>query len=215
MFQHLYIVFTFIIFANPLLSKAEHISILVTDNQGNPVQNAVVQLIGESAVNNKEQTSKKIDQRNSQFDPHIVAVTQGSKVSFTNYDSINHHVYSSSKIKSFEMKVLHNNESAPVVFDKPGVVMLGCNIHDWMLSYVFVSESPYHGTTDQAGYAKFDAPKAENYQIKVWHPRLNADSLKRSETVNVRGELEHTYLIKEELLPDNNLENDLDDFDNY
>jgi hypothetical protein len=61
-----------------------------------------------------------------------------------------------------------------VVFDKAGVVVLGCNIHDWMVGYVYVSESPWFAKTGADGTATLSLPPRA-YVVRVWHPQLVQD----------------------------------------
>lgn len=112
-----------------------------------------------------------MDQVDSQFAPRVLAVTVGSRVSFPNRDDIRHHVYSFSSAKRFELPLYSGTPSEPVLFDVPGVVALGCNIHDWMIGYVHVLDTPYHAVSGEQGAASIRAP-AGRYQLRVWHERL-------------------------------------------
>ena len=112
-----------------------------------------------------------LDQRNTQFVPRVSVVTVGTPVSFPNSDNVRHQVYSFSPAKRFELPLYSGKPAAPVVFATPGVVELGCNIHDWMLAYVVVVDTPYHAITDARGQARIQAP-AGTYTLRVWHPGL-------------------------------------------
>jgi len=93
-------------------------------------------------------------------------------VDFPNHDSIRHHVYSFSPAKRFELPLYIGQPAAPVQFDTPGVVVLGCNIHDWMIAYVYVADSPYYTRSGEDGMASLGPLPAGRYQVRVWHPRL-------------------------------------------
>ena len=84
-----------------------------------------------------------IDQRDKQFIPYVTALQVGTSVWFANTDKIRHHVYSFSPAKKFELPLYAGVPAEPVVFDQPGFVTLGCNIHDWMIAYVAVLTTPY------------------------------------------------------------------------
>ena len=113
-----------------------------------------------------------VDQVDKQFVPYVKAVLVGSKVRFPNSDNIRHQVYSFSAAKKFELPLYAGANAPPVVFDKPGVVVLGCNIHDWMVGYIYVSETPYFAKTEAAGTASIaDLPPGE-YTVRIWHPSM-------------------------------------------
>ena len=83
-----------------------------------------------------------VDQIDKEFVPYVKPVRTGSFVQFPNKDHIRHHVYSFSAPSKFELPLYMGTPAQPVLFDKPGVVKLGCNIHDWMIGYVYVTDSP-------------------------------------------------------------------------
>lgn len=110
-----------------------------------------------------------MDQKHKQFVPHVLAIRTGSPVTFPNSDNIRHSVYSFSPAKRFELPLYSGEPAAPVEFETAGVVTLGCNIHDKMIGYIYVSDSPWFGVTDSDGRAGFDVPPGE-YSITFWHP---------------------------------------------
>jgi hypothetical protein len=95
-------------------------------------------------------------------------------VDFPNSDSIKHHVYSFSKAKTFELQLYKELNAEPLLFSTQGSVELGCNIHDWMLGYIFVVDTPYVGKTDMQGNLTLELPDGE-YQLDVWHPRIQEE----------------------------------------
>jgi hypothetical protein len=109
-----------------------------------------------------------------QFHPFVLVVPVGAKVSFLNLDPTRHHVYSFSPAKQFELKLFAKDQSRTVVFDKPGVVALGCNIHDAMTAFVYVADSLWTAKTGTNGIVRFtDAPGTPG-RVSVWHPYLKA-----------------------------------------
>ena len=115
----------------------------------------------------------ELDQKGREFVPHVLPVRVGTPVFFPNSDDIQHHVYSFSPPKRFEIKLYRGTPAEPVVFDQPGIVALGCNIHDWMLGYVYVTDAPYFTRTDASGHWTLNLP-AGDYELALWHP--DADS---------------------------------------
>ena len=147
---------------------------VVKDHRGKPVSDAVVlatPLDPKSAPRAKPQTVA-IDQVDKQFVPYVEAVFVGWKVRFPNSDNIRHQVYSFSPAKRFELPLYGGKDAESVLFDKPGVVVLGCNIHDWMVAYVYVSETPYFAKTGAAGTAAIDDLPPGDYTVRVWHPSM-------------------------------------------
>jgi plastocyanin len=160
--------FSSVFFSTTMLQAAPQ-QILVTDQQGQPLADAVVELLDPA---NKAYRSKpaEVAQQDLTFRPFVSAVQAGTPVDFPNQDKTRHHVYSFSPAKVFELKLYADKPEAPVLFDTPGVVALGCNIHDYMQAYVYVGESPFLAVTDDKGVATFDEVPAGGYQLKLWHP---------------------------------------------
>ncbi|WP_236207724.1 methylamine utilization protein [Pseudomonas tohonis] len=142
----------------------------VVDGQGQPLGNAVLSLKGPSGSAAIPDTGV-MDQRDKQFAPYVLAVHTGTAVSFPNSDNIRHHVYSFSPAKRFELRLYQGTPAAPVVFDKPGVVVLGCNIHDWMLGYVYITDDPFLAVSDDTGRLALDLPPGR-YTASLWHPQV-------------------------------------------
>lgn len=145
----------------------------LTDQQAQPLPNAVVALTTASDEYPAAAPGAQavMDQVKRQFHPHVLAIQQGTLVSFPNSDDILHHVYSFSTPKPFELELYHGKASQPILFDKPGVVVLGCNIHDQMLGYIYVSASPWLAVSDAQGNAELAGVPAGRYQVTLWHPR--------------------------------------------
>ncbi len=140
------------------------------DQQGQPLANAVLTLKGGGAV--PAGTLKAdMDQRNQEFVPQVLAVRTGTQVYFPNSDDIRHQVYSFSQPKRFELRLYEKTPSEPVQFDKPGLVVLGCNIHDWMVGYIYVTDDPWFGVTDANGQLKLDHLPPGRYTATLWSPQ--------------------------------------------
>jgi plastocyanin len=182
---------TFALLAAALPSAAAEISVTVVDREGRGIEEAVVTATsaGGKVLPVSVPRAAVMDQRDRAFVPRVLAVSVGSQVEFPNNDSVSHQVYSFSAAKRFQLALYKGETHPPVMFDQPGLVVLGCNIHDSMVGYIYVTPAPYFGTTDASGILKLkDLPKDE-YQIVVWSPYI-ADppaSLSRSVRVEADG----------------------------
>ncbi|MFZ6654584.1 methylamine utilization protein [Undibacterium sp. TJN19] len=146
--------------------------IQVVDNAGQPVQDAVVyaELAGGPA--STKSASAEIQQKDRKFMPFVTAVQTGTSISFPNNDTVRHHAYSFSPAKQFELKLYSGKPAAPIVFDKAGTVVVGCNIHDQMVAYIHIVDTPYFAKTDASGTARLPNIPAGKYVLKTWHPKL-------------------------------------------
>ena len=159
--------------ASPLV--AAPLSVRIVDASGKPVRDAVVTLYPASGARPAVSGGRYvIAQQNLQFRPFLTVVPVGADVSFPNLDPTKHHVYSFSAAKKFELKLFAKDQSRTVHFDKPGVVALGCNIHDQMSAFIVVTDSAWTARTNAQGVASFgEAPNGPS-RLTVWHPYLRA-----------------------------------------
>src|SRR5690606_20649669 len=151
---------------------AEDFGLAINDNQGRGIEHAVVALVPLKEISSNQRDAAVMDQRKNTFVPHVLAIQSNSLVYFPNSDDIRHHVYSFSPAKRFELRLYKDTPSAPVLFDQPGVVVLGCNIHDWMVGYIYVTDHPWFAVSDAQGRLTIDGLPAGSYQVSLWHPRL-------------------------------------------
>jgi len=113
-----------------------------------------------------------MDQRQKQFVPNILVIQTGTGVDFPNSDQIEHQVYSFSQAKTFQLSLYAGHKYPPIVFDRAGLVVLGCNIHDQMIGYIYVTDSPFFARSDESGqWSVHDLP-AGRYRLTAWHPRI-------------------------------------------
>lgn len=155
-------------------ATAGELSVMVKGARGGPVADAVVSLVPlDGAAPPATGAAASIGQQNQEFSAYVTVVQAGSRVVFPNQDTVQHHVYSLSKAKKFELPLYNPGQNESFVFDVPGLVTLGCNIHDWMLAYLVVVPTPWFAKTDAAGQATVAAP-AGRYRLELWHPRLAA-----------------------------------------
>ena len=163
-----------LVLAAPL--AAAPLTVRVADSNGRPVRNAVVTFYPSGGAARAPRPGGRyvVSQQNLQFHPFLTIVPVGADVSFPNFDNTKHHVYSFSAPKRFELKLFAKDQSRTVHFDKPGVVALGCNIHDQMSAFIVIADSAWTARTNAQGVVAFnDAPSAPG-RLTVWHPYLRA-----------------------------------------
>ena len=156
-------------------AAAASLVVAVSDDGGKPVEDAVIELAAEKpAVTSHVPAEASIDQRREMFTSLVSLVRKGGHIVFFNHDTTMHQVYSFSAVKQFQFEIRQGQHSDPVTFDKPGVAAVGCNIHDQMITYVYVSEAPYAALSGPSGQAKFEDLPPGTYEARIWHPRLRS-----------------------------------------
>jgi plastocyanin len=171
-------------------ADAGAIAARVTDAAGQPLADAVVYAMprGAKPPAPTPPTERVVmDQRDQEFMPYVLPVRVGTPVYFPNSDDTRHHVYSFSPAKTFELPLYAGTPAAPVVFDKPGAVALGCNIHDWMVAYIYVVDTPWFGKTADDGAARLATLPAGEYEVRAWHPRLTGPADATAKRVRVEA----------------------------
>ncbi|MDP4536111.1 methylamine utilization protein [Alkalimonas collagenimarina] len=153
-------------------ATAEVWQFTIMDQHGEPLDDAVVELVSLDTTQSHTGSTQQatIKQQSLNFVPFVSAVQVGTLIDFPNFDRTRHHVYSFSAAKVFEIQLYHDRPEEPIEFDTAGIVALGCNIHDYMEAYVYVSESPLVAVTDEQGQAHFTHLPAGDYQLTIWHP---------------------------------------------
>ncbi len=152
------------------VAHAAALTVQVLDASGQALQDAVV--YAEAAAGHappKLQKIVEIEQKGRRFIPLVTAVQAGTSIAFPNNDTVRHHVYSFSPAKVFDLKLYTGQPENPVTFDKPGTVVIGCNIHDQMVTYIHVVPTPHFARTDANGKARIEGLAAGKYQLKAWH----------------------------------------------
>ena len=186
----------------PAATQPPGVETTVKDERGKPVADAVVSLTAPGAPAPPRTAGAIVDQQNKEFVPAVLAVTVGTPVTFPNRDNIRHHVYSFSSPKKFELPLYIGTPAAPVVFDRPGSVVLGCNIHDWMVGHVYVLSTPYFVKTPESGQARIADVPPGAYEARVWHPRLKIDTEKTARPLVVSAGAPATVIFTVDLKPD-------------
>jgi plastocyanin len=198
------------------ICQAGNVEVWVFDNNNKPVVNVAVHLNNQNIVSLPVvQDMPIMDQIKKQFSPHILVVQKNTQIRFPNSDLIKHHVYSFSPAKVFQLKLYKGLNADPLLFSKTGVVELGCNVHDSMLGYIYVVDTPYFGKTDANGRFSIEVPDAD-YQVRLWHPQIQdgMDSLLKTLAVNGRSNI--SFTLQQTLLPSSVLyEQDTEEFGDY
>jgi plastocyanin len=157
---------------SPVLQALE---LRVVGSDGEPMPGATVREVSGRFSPPELPGTAVVDQRDRRFAPHVTVVAPGAAVTFPNSDDTRHHVYSFSEGNAFELKLYRANEAPPVDFETPGVVTLGCNIHDNMKAYIVVAEEPGVALADEQGRASLPwLPPDAALVLDVWHPQLEA-----------------------------------------
>ena len=180
-------------------AQAATIEARARDAGGKPVADAAVFAIPASGGLEARNVRAAIEQVDREFVPHVSIVQQGTSVTFPNRDPILHHVYSFSPAKPFEIKLYTGKSPTEIVFDKPGVVTLGCNIHDWMIGYIVVVPTPHFARTDEGGVARLRDLPAGSYEVRAWHPQQRAALVPHNVTLAAAGEAATSFAF--DLLP--------------
>lgn len=182
------------------LSRAAVLEVKIKDQGGRPIEGVIIEAFAEndSPVSFTRQTI--IDQINKEFVPTVTVITAGTGINFPNWDDIRHHVYSFSTAKQFELPLYSGTPANPVIFDQSGIVVLGCNIHDWMRAYVYIAESERYIRTDTEGFGKFEDLANGTYKVKLWHPTLRKKKTPVIKTMVLTNEevevLDATLILK-------------------
>lgn len=169
------------VLGTPLSTFAASLTLTLTDQNGAPVDDAVIYVTTVNGTKGAvEPQTVEVDQVNETFVPHVRATTAGSLVNFPNSDHVRHHVYSFSAAKTFEVPLYSGLPAEPTLFDRPGLVTLGCNIHDHMLGYILVLDTPWYAEV-RGGTARIDDLPAGELAVEIWHPRLlGAETIQRT-----------------------------------
>ena len=168
---------------------AASVGIAVIDRNGTSVEDAAVYLEPLDAKTPPlKSRTVEIEQKDRRFSHLMTVVQVGQGILFPNRDSVRHHVYSLSQAKLFELKLYSGVHSSPVVFDKPGSVVVGCNIHDKMVTYIHVVDTPWHGKSDAEGRVRLDGVPEGRYKLKVWHYGLANLDAAAEQAISLKGD---------------------------
>jgi len=180
---------------------AEMLEVRVVGPDQQPVPNVAV-FVEQSGVPARTSSLQKatLDQRDSNFVPHILVVQKGAHVDFPNSDVIAHHVYSFSKPNDFVLPLYKGAPPEPVHFKHDGVVTVGCNIHDGMLGYIVVVNTEVYGMTGMEGKVVLNVDEsASEYKVRVWSPRIRDSRAPLETTISAGDSLSVVFVLKKNL----------------
>ena len=161
--------------ATVITAPAAEFSCTISSTKGEPVADTVVSLIPLDTPAPPVPATIQVDilQEGQEFTTYVTVVQTGTKVVFPNRDTVQHHVYSLSKPKKFELPLYNPGQAESIVIEVPGLVTIGCNIHDWMITHLVVVPTPWFAQSGPDGMVKLNAP-AGRYRLEIWHPRATA-----------------------------------------
>lgn len=176
---------------------AAAVTVRVVDQSGRPVQDAVVSLrpVTGAAPRPTAGGPYAVDQKDMQFHPFVSIVPVGATVAFPNFDPFRHQVYSFSAARKFELKLFARDQTRTVTFDKAGVVAIGCNIHDSMSAYIYVTDTIWSVRTPVSGAAAFAGVGKGTYRLEVWHPNLRAPGGVSTRDIALAGDVDQTVAV--------------------
>ena len=171
--------------AGPCL--AGRLEIKVSDEGGQPISQVAVYATPLAPMKKASAVkhTASMDQQHNEFVPHVLLISAGTLVQFPNSDTVSHHVYSFSQAKTFELALYKGNTHPPLAFDEPGVVVVGCNIHDSMLGYIVVVPTEHFALSDERGMVRLEDMPAGDYTLEVWTPRARPTGLPAAQRVTV------------------------------
>lgn len=179
------------------------VSVQVLDAAGQPVPNAVVyaEPANPLPASSKAPRQVEIEQKNKTFFPLVTVVQTGTPILFPNHDTVRHHVYSFSPAKTFELKLYSGVPGSPVVFDKAGTVVLGCNIHDEIVAFVAVVNTPYFGVSDRSGTVRLEGLANGKYTLKAWYFRMGPNEAAVEQPLQLQGEARAAIKLNVKAVP--------------
>ena len=154
---------------------ALELTLHLNEKKNLPLDGTIVELVGHDLVS-APQNDHVINQINKDFDPPISIVPKGSTILLLNEDSFKHHIYSLSKGNQFDIPLFSKPSQKEVLLNNHGIVKMGCNIHDWMISYIYVNESDLVKEVSKSPVT-FSGLSAGEYQVRVWNPRFRNTKL--------------------------------------
>ena len=166
---------------------AAPVNVTVLDASGVALADAVVSVeVSGAKPSAPAGTQAEMGQRNRSFVPSLLVVQTGTAVQFPNFDTVRHHIYSFSAAKPFEIKLYAGTPAAPIVFDKAGTAVLGCNIHDRMTGFIHVVNTPHFAVTAKNGVATLDLPPGD-HTVQVWHAQMGDKQLPLRQPLKVQS----------------------------
>lgn len=189
------------LFGSALAASAD-LDVKIVDVRGQAAADAVVEIRGAAdAPDARPAVTHVIDQRNETFIPYVEIFRPGDSVVFRNGDRTRHHVYSFASAKSFEFVTAPGESTSAIVLDHSGEIPVGCNIHDRMITHLYVSDAPWAAKSDAQGHAHFHDIPPGRYEVSAWHPQLRPGKAEPRQSIEVDAN-GATAMFTLSLLPD-------------
>jgi plastocyanin len=205
--------FAFTLMLNSSTLLADELNINLVDNNNKPLKNMVVYLQPlDEIVLPMSNNVVEIGQLDRSFTPYISVMQLGNEVSFNNQDNITHHIYSPIGENKFSFKLRAGKSQSKQDFQQVGEVAMGCNIHDWMSGYLLIVDTPLFGKTNDKGFISFDISHAGQYEVIVWHPKLDSEQNRIKQLITWQKTQQLTIKIENTISALSVQEND-DEFD--
>lgn len=185
-------------FGVPLATAmAASLEVRIFDSTGKPLRDAVAYAMPASGpVEAKAAKTVAVEQVDREFVPYVSVIQTGTPVTFPNRDAILHHVYSFAPVKTFEIKLYRGKSPSEIRFDKPGLVTLGCNIHDWMIAYILVVSTPHFARTDENGVARLRDLPSGGFEVRAWHPQQVTPAQPQRVTLDAAAQSRATFGVE-------------------
>lgn len=129
--------------------------------------------------------SPKMDQKQCAFVPRIVIVPVGGTVQFLNSDRLLHNLKSAGKENPTFNRAQSHGRTIPIVFGKPEIVRVDCDLHSWMRAWVVVADHPFYAVSNDRGEFTLDQVPPGDYTLRIWQESLG--SATKSITVGTAG----------------------------
>ena len=181
-----------------MAAVAGEVRVELQSRDGLPVAGVAVVLEGPAGAPARASGhhAARMDQQDRRFVPQVLVVDTGTNVEFPNSDHVSHQVYSFSPARPFQLPLYKGAPHPPVQFSTPGLVVLGCNIHDEMVGYIMVTDSPFHGITDAAGAARVREVPPGTYRVTAWGPLIHDGGGTLTATLAVTGDAPQTLTLR-------------------
>ena len=167
-------------------ARASDLVVSLKDASGQPVENAVVAFHPAAETPAPRPAgSYVVTQADIRFEPFVLVAPVGAEVQFPNHDKVRHHVYSFSPAKRFELKLYGRDETRSITFDHPGAVSLGCNIHDQMMGFIYITDTPYTAKSGPRGEVVLENVPPGGGTLTVWQPFLKARRNEMTQSISI------------------------------
>ncbi len=171
-------------------AQAGNIAVNASDRNNDALANVIVSATPlDKPVPPRQPATALILQEDREFVPAVTVIRAGTKVSFTNRDSHDHHLKSTGATE-FEYKIHTKGTPEPLVFDKVGNTIVFCYLHDWMKAYIYVVDTPYFAKTEKAGIALIEGLPEGRYRVASWHPDARSQLSTQDVTITANGTTE-------------------------